>query len=63
MMGVLTKPYEWAHPQFDPETHRQWVEFEEREPYVKSGLRFIPPSDSREQSRHVHSERSPRTGR
>lgn len=50
-MGVLSDPYSWGSPQFDPDTYRQWVEFEDKEPYVKSGLRFIPPRDSPGQSR------------
>lgn len=36
------KPYEWGHPQFDAANHREYFEFEEREPYVKNGLRFRP---------------------
>jgi hypothetical protein len=49
-MATPDKPYEWGHPQFDPETHRQWSEFADREGnYVNGpGLTFKPPKERAE---------------
>lgn len=47
-MATPAMPYEWGHPQFDPETHAKWQEFKEQEPYVvETGLVFVRPKGQR----------------